>query len=108
MNIIKNSNGPNPYTTRAANALKSNQKEEAYKIIIDALNAHPNSPEPQNLLGIWNEMNGNVDLARRHYRAAYALDPSYKPASRNLERLTHFFDKKREPIDFGDGAARAF
>lgn len=86
----------------AINKLHCNEINEAYKIIMEALHANPNAPEPQNLLGIWNEINGNDDMARRHYRAAYALDPSYRPASKNLERLCIFFEDKRDPADFGD------
>ena len=42
-------------------------------------------------------------MACRHYRAAYALDPAYKPAVRNLVRLTDFdLRKTGENIDYGD------
>ncbi|MHB8074065.1 hypothetical protein [Desulfosporosinus fructosivorans] len=43
------------------------------------------------------------DLARKHYRAAYALDPTFKPAIRNLERISTFDNRYgRDHIDFGD------
>jgi lipoprotein NlpI len=66
------------------------------------MNENPDSPEPQNLLGIWYEFQGNNDLARRHYRAAYALDPTYKPSSINLERISTFFSAHKIPVDFGE------
>ena len=42
-------------------------------------------------------------MARKHYRAAYALDPAYRPAIRNLERISSFdFQIKGKPMDYGD------
>ena len=76
--------------------------EESYKIIINALSENPDAPEPHNLLGLWNEFNKNYDLARKHYRAAYALDPTYKPASINLERVCTMFSSRNVPADFGE------
>jgi hypothetical protein len=35
-------------------------------------------------------MTGDFQSARKHYRAAYALNPAYKPSCRNLERITGF------------------
>lgn len=90
------------YVDCAIRKLHDHETEESYSIIIKALNENPDSPEPQNLLGIWHEYKGNNDMARKHYRAAYALDPSYKPASRNLERLCVFFEKQSPAIDFGE------
>jgi len=43
------------------------------------------------LLGIIGEITGDLSLAGKHYRAAYALDPTFKPACRNLERITKFY-----------------
>ncbi|SCY02864.1 response regulator [Alkaliphilus peptidifermentans] len=45
-----------------------------------------NSPEPHNLLGVINEYRNEINQAQKHYRAALALDPTYKPADKNLER----------------------
>ncbi|MDF2819833.1 MAG: hypothetical protein K0R15_274 [Clostridiales bacterium] len=96
-----NSNKFNNYIKAATIELHNYKSEESYKAIIKALIENPNAPEPHNLLGIWNELKGNYDLARKHYRAAYALDPTYKPASGNLERVCTIFASKRIPFDFG-------
>jgi len=45
-----------------------------------------NSPEPHNLLGVLAEYKNDINQAQKHYRAALALDPTYKPADKNLER----------------------
>lgn len=44
----------------------------------------------QNLLGIIAELTMDFQLASKHYRAAYALDPTFKPAIANLDRVTNF------------------
>ncbi len=59
----------------------------AYKAISEAMATHMDAPEPHNLLGIYYELKNDYILARKHYRAAYALDPTYKPVRKNLERL---------------------
>ncbi len=46
--------------------------------------------EPQNLFGVIAEFKGDFVTAGKHYRAACALDPTYKPADQNLQRLTDF------------------
>ncbi len=84
-----------------AEKIHNHELEESYKIIINALSEYPDAPEPHNLLGLWNEFNKNYDLARKHYRAAYALDPTYRPASINLERVCTMFSRGNMPVDFG-------
>ena len=61
------------------------------------------APEVHNLLGIIVDLTGDLSLAGKHFRAAYALDATYKPASRNLNRITSFNYRfgKTSP-DFGD------
>jgi len=99
---IDNSNNFKTYIKEATSKLYNYEFEDSFKMIMKALNENPNAPEPHNLLGIWYEFKGNNDLARKHYRAAYALDPTYKPASENLERVCIFFMSHKMPIDFGE------
>ena len=61
------------------------------------------SAEVYNLLGVISEYKGDVILACKYYRAAYVFDPTYKPADKNLEKLTSFFYIfNEENIDYGD------
>ena len=61
------------------------------------------SAEVYNLLGVISEYKGDVILACKYYRAAYVFDPTYKPADKNLEKLTSFFYIFNEAnIDYGD------
>lgn len=100
MKDMQNSIVYKTYIREAAAKLKCHETEESYILIMRALTINTDSPEPHNLLGIYNEFSGNEDLARKHYRASYALDPTYGPASRNLERLCAFYGS-RGKADFG-------
>ena len=102
MSAINDSNEYKSYIMNAIAKLLNSEFEESYNLIVNALSMNPNAPEPQNLLGIWYEFKGNEDLARKHYRAAYALDSTYKPASKNLERVCTFYALPDMTIDFGD------
>lgn len=74
----------------AAKILNKGGLHEALPLIKEALILNTEAAEPHNLLGIFFEMKGDDGTARKHYRAAYALDPTYKPACHNLERLVEF------------------
>ena len=92
--------------SNAIELLKSRSFNSGYKLITNALLLDPDAPEPHNLLGILAELKGDDSIARKHYRAAYALDPTYKPACRNLERLVMLeWGPQRRDYDFGDAMA---
>ena len=69
---------------------KEGNYSKAEKKIKQAMFKRPHSPEAHNLYGILEELQSNGNLVRKHYRAAYALDPTYKAATRNLERIINF------------------
>lgn len=104
---MKNHDIPNDIFTdtimQAADCLRCFDFEEAYSLITEAMRIEPDAPQPHNLLGIWFELKGNGDKARKHYRAAYSLDPTFKPACKNLEQISTVFDNKNlRTYDFGD------
>lgn len=85
-----------------AAALRTKDLPLAKTGISEMMAQYMDAPEPQNLLGILYELLGDYQAARRHYRAAYALDPTYKPCCRNLERITSYdFSTKITDMDFG-------
>ena len=49
-------------------------------MICKAMGEFSNAPQPHNLFGIVLEKEGDHVLAMKHFRAAYALDPTYTPA----------------------------
>ncbi|BFL76659.1 tetratricopeptide repeat protein [Finegoldia magna] len=61
--------------------------DECLELIYKKMAEFPHDPVPHNLLGILMEIKGNHLLAMKHLRAAWALDPSYTPASINLDNM---------------------
>lgn len=67
-----------------SNLLSCKELENSYQKIIHLITTFPNEPWGHNLLGCWFEIHGDVILAMKHYRAAYALDPCYDPSRMNI------------------------
>ncbi|MEF9940683.1 MAG: hypothetical protein RSA90_01650 [Lachnospiraceae bacterium] len=65
----------------------------AEKEIDDVMGRYPHSPIPHNLMGILLEAQHSHTLAMKHFRAAYALDPTYAPAQYNLDRCCAFYQE---------------
>lgn len=88
----------------AARALLEEGKlEEALPLIQKAVQLGTDRPEGFNLLGALDELRGDQDAARRMYRVALAIDPTYFPAALNLKRLCQWNPVGRtHPINLGD------
>jgi len=67
-----------------------NDFDECERLICDAMGKAPHAPEPNNLLGILLEKQGDHLLAMKHFRAAWALDPTYRPVRQNLDNYASF------------------
>ena len=94
------------YIELAKTAIKAGDFPLAEANIKQAMAENPHSPVVHNLYGILEELLKEDNLAHRHYRAAYALDPTYQPAIKNLERISTSEERARkQPIDFGDETA---
>lgn len=65
--------------------------DKCYDEVCAAMAKYPDLPNPHNLLGIILEKKGRHPDAMRHFRAAWALDPTYLPARYNLEVYGTFF-----------------
>ena len=70
--------------------------------IRNAMATCPDAPQPHNLLGIVLEKQGRHTEAMRHFRAAWALDPTYIPAEQNLETYATFYSCGRCAFDESD------
>lgn len=87
----------------AVRAIRKHDYDTAYEEIKDALMENQDSAEVHNLLGIIAELNRDLCLAGRHYRAAYALDPTYSASRINLDRISSSFYKPVSAVpDYGD------
>lgn len=79
--------------------------ETCIKLICQAMERHPHAPQPHNLMGIILEKVGDHSTAMKHFRAAWALDPTYLPATHNLNMYGAFvhngdcaFDESDVPL----------
>ncbi|MBE6904804.1 MAG: hypothetical protein E7476_00790 [Ruminococcaceae bacterium] len=76
--------------------------QKCKNLIFDAMGKHPHAPEPHNLLGVLLEKEGDHLTAMKHFRAAWALDPTYLPARQNLDSFGTFFSKGKYAFDESD------
>lgn len=60
--------------------------EKAYIYLKKSIGMEPRKPEAYNLLGVMLEFKNDFLEAMKMYRAALAIDPTYKPADLNLMR----------------------
>jgi tetratricopeptide (TPR) repeat protein len=72
------------------NEILKDNLEKVETLIDEAFKLNNNSPKIHNILGVLSEIKRDKALAIKHYRAALGLDPSYKPAIKNLENITSF------------------
>jgi DNA-binding response OmpR family regulator len=73
----------------------------AHETVRKAMATDPGQPEAYNLLGTILEIKGDWREAQKFYRAALDIDPTYKPASANLDRTVSFHRFKLGKIDLG-------
>lgn len=69
--------------------------DEARQFLSKAIAKNPENPEAYNLLGAMLEINREPIEAQKFYRAALDIDPTYKPAWSNIERITSFDSQGR-------------
>ncbi len=87
-------------TVRKFISLKEYEKCES--LIRSAMGKHPHAPQPHNLIGILFEKRGDHLTAMKHFRAAWALDPTYMPAQQNLDCYGTFFSSGKCAYDESD------
>lgn len=64
--------------------------ERCAQLICAAMEQYPHAPQPHNLMGIVLEKTGDHTAAMKHFRAAWALDPTYAPVAHNLHTYGTF------------------
>jgi lipoprotein NlpI len=88
---------------RSIAALQERQLPLAARLLRQALFRRPDRPEAYNLLGVLVECAGDWLNSQKFYRAALSMDPTYRPAWNNLERVTST-GNKFGPADYGETA----
>ena len=68
--------------------------DSCMELIPRYMERYPNSAVPHNLLGIVLESQGHHPDAMRHFRAAWSLDPTFLPASQNIDASSLYDSEK--------------
>lgn len=68
--------------------------DSCMELIPRYMERYPNSAVPHNLLGIVLESQGHHPDAMRHFRAAWSLDPTFMPASQNIDAYSLYDSEK--------------
>ncbi len=95
--------GYQDYLQFSKKSIMNQEYQKAFKYLKQAISLEVEKAEPYNLLGVIAEFNDEIERAQKHYRAALAYDPTYKPARSNLERSSSYtYSKSKNLIDMGD------
>ena len=73
--------------------------EKCESLIRSAMGKYLHAPELHNLIGILLEKEGDHLTAMKHFRAAWALDPTYIPARQNLDCYGTFYSSGKCAYD---------
>lgn len=73
--------------------VKNGDYEECDKFLRDSIGKYPHAAEIQNLFGVLLKKQGNHVDAMKHFRASWALDPTYLPSRYNLDQYTSFYPR---------------
>lgn len=84
----------------AKRCIAEHQFEAAAEHARQAVTYDNGRPEAFNLLGVLREMDHDIVEAQKYYRAALALDSTYQPAKKNLERTANW--RRDEAIIIGE------
>lgn len=84
------------YLRFAKRCINNQELEKGYEYLQKAVSLDTSKPEAFNLLGVILEYKNQPLKAQKQYRAALALEPSYKPAQENLERTSQMEYSKRD------------
>ena len=76
-----------PYANLAIIALKNNKHDEALDLVKIALTKNPNLPQALNLLAYFEQLNGDVRSAEKHYKEAIKNKNDYAIAHYNIALL---------------------
>ena len=85
-------------TTRVRALIAQRHFSEAEDEAAQAMTAAPHDAQPHNLMGIIAEGCNDHVQAMKHFRAAWALDPTYRPARINMERYGSFSGQMPRPV----------
>ena len=91
-------NAMQPLTAHIRALVAQRHFSEAEDEAAQAMAAAPHDAQPHNLMGIIAESRNDHVQAMKHFRAAWALDPTYRPARINMERYGNFSGQMPRPV----------
>jgi Tfp pilus assembly protein PilF len=100
--ISVDKNNLNKLCKTARELIETHDYQKCETLICTAMGKYPHSPVLHNLFGILLEKRGEHNMAMKHFRAAWALDPTYIPARQNLDCYGTFFSYGKSSFDDGD------
>ena len=85
-------------------ALRTGELDEAEELLMRAGVIADREPEFLNLLGVWHECRGRLNIAKRCYGRAIKSDPDYAPAQMTMQRAFELavFGRTSKQIWLGD------
>ena len=99
----------NSVIVKARKMMQKHELRECEKMIRQSMFDYPDNAVPHNLMGLLYEKKGDHLNAMKHFRAAWALDSSYRPALMNLDCFgsvfsdnIFIFDETDEPVKIVD------
>lgn len=87
-----------PLTAHIRALVQQRHFSEAENEAEQAMAIAPHAAQPHNLMGIIAESRNDHVQAMKHFRAAWALDPTYRPARINMERYGSFSGQMPRPV----------
>ena len=87
-----------PLTAHIRALVAQRHFSEAEDEAAHAMAAAPHDAQPHNLMGIIAESRNDHVQAMKHFRAAWALNPTYRPARINMERYGSFSGQMPRPV----------
>ncbi len=101
-NILDHNADLNKLCETARHLIACGDFDRCNDLVLQAMKDYPDAPQPHNLLGILREHEGEHLSAMRHFRAARELDPTYTPASQNLNTYGTFYSWGKCAFDEND------
>lgn len=95
---MREENAMQPLTAHIRALVAQRHFSEAEDEAARAMAAAPHDAQPHNLMGIIAESRNDHVQAMKHFRAAWALDPTYLPARINMERYGSFSGQMPRPV----------
>lgn len=95
---MREQNAMQPLTAHIRALVAQRHFSEAEDEAAQAMAAAPHDAQPHNLMGIIAESRNDHVQAMKHFRAAWALDPTYLPARINMERYGSFSGQMPRPV----------